>query len=305
MIRERNQWLDIAKGITIILMVLGHSSIPQTISHFIYAFHMPLFFVASGWVTQFNKYDIRQFTTHKIRTLLLPFVIYSAIVLSLTISVLHQYDLVFWVRFGWGGYALWFVPVLFVALIISRLIYGLENRIIRMISVLIFFMGGAILSYNKISLPWNFSAVPYAVVFIMLGSELNKVQKKMIEQPNIPILILSAIATFFISTQYHLDMAWNNIIPIIPITFGALTGTFMIFILSSIIEKHFVRCSRMLQAIGRETYIILAFSQIIIMCLNEFFSLNAILKYLILILTLIVLKHVKDHINRFASFKLL
>lgn len=44
----RNYWLDVAKGITIILMVLGHSSIPDGLSRFIYAFHMPLFLYPRG-----------------------------------------------------------------------------------------------------------------------------------------------------------------------------------------------------------------------------------------------------------------
>lgn len=41
---HRKLWLDIAKGITIILIVVGHTSISNAISSFIYAFHMPLFF---------------------------------------------------------------------------------------------------------------------------------------------------------------------------------------------------------------------------------------------------------------------
>lgn len=42
MSQNRNRWLDIAKGIAIILMVAGHTPIPSVMSHFIYAFHMPL-----------------------------------------------------------------------------------------------------------------------------------------------------------------------------------------------------------------------------------------------------------------------
>ena len=45
---SRILWIDVAKGITIILVVLGHSSLPSTISRFIWAFHMPLFFLVSG-----------------------------------------------------------------------------------------------------------------------------------------------------------------------------------------------------------------------------------------------------------------
>lgn len=48
MANNRVAWLDIAKGMAIILMVLGHTSIPAVASNFIYAFHMPLFFIALG-----------------------------------------------------------------------------------------------------------------------------------------------------------------------------------------------------------------------------------------------------------------
>lgn len=45
-------WADIAKGIAIILMVLGHSSLPAVIQNWIYSFHMPFFFFISGVLTK-------------------------------------------------------------------------------------------------------------------------------------------------------------------------------------------------------------------------------------------------------------
>ena len=36
MSQNRNRWLDIAKGIAIILMVAGHTPIPSVMSHFIF-----------------------------------------------------------------------------------------------------------------------------------------------------------------------------------------------------------------------------------------------------------------------------
>ena len=84
MANNRVAWLDIAKGMAIILMVLGHTSIPAVASNFIYAFHMPLFFIASGWVTRWDKHALPQFITHRLRTLMLPFGIYSAIVLIIS-----------------------------------------------------------------------------------------------------------------------------------------------------------------------------------------------------------------------------
>lgn len=79
----RNVWLDIAKGITIILMVIGHTSIPDVLSNFIFSFHMPLFFIASGWTTNWTKYSIKDFAINKTRSIMLPFFIYSALVLCI------------------------------------------------------------------------------------------------------------------------------------------------------------------------------------------------------------------------------
>ena len=45
--KERNISIDIIKGIGIILMVGGHCGMPFT--HFIYLFHMAIFFMASGY----------------------------------------------------------------------------------------------------------------------------------------------------------------------------------------------------------------------------------------------------------------
>lgn len=84
----RLKWLDIAKEITIILMVIGHTSIPDSFSRFIYAFHMPLFFIASGWTTNWNKYNYMEFAKRKFRSIMVPFMVYSVIVLSIqTISM--------------------------------------------------------------------------------------------------------------------------------------------------------------------------------------------------------------------------
>ena len=66
MVSARLKWLDIAKGLGILLMVLGHSSVPVVVAKFIWAFHMPLFFIASGWTTNWEKGRYRRFFQRKI-----------------------------------------------------------------------------------------------------------------------------------------------------------------------------------------------------------------------------------------------
>lgn len=46
---QRDTSLDIVKGIGIILMVIGHSGCPKWLHDVIYTFHMPLFFICSGY----------------------------------------------------------------------------------------------------------------------------------------------------------------------------------------------------------------------------------------------------------------
>ena len=46
---KRNTTMSIVKGLAIILMVLGHAEAPGQITTFIYLFHMPVFFMASGY----------------------------------------------------------------------------------------------------------------------------------------------------------------------------------------------------------------------------------------------------------------
>ncbi len=72
-------WIVIAKGIGIILVVVGHFY-PDTsplywsdIRIIIYSFHMPLFFVLSGYLYIQGKYAYRELVKIKIRRLLYPF----------------------------------------------------------------------------------------------------------------------------------------------------------------------------------------------------------------------------------------
>jgi fucose 4-O-acetylase-like acetyltransferase len=81
---------------------------------------MPLFFIASGYTTNWNKYSLKEYFLHKCKTLMLPFAIYSAIVLLL-LQGIGALDWRHLLSHGWEGYALWFIPVLFIALMLRRI----------------------------------------------------------------------------------------------------------------------------------------------------------------------------------------
>jgi fucose 4-O-acetylase-like acetyltransferase len=53
----RNPTFDIMKGIGIVAMIVGHCILPYSLSHYIYAWHMPLFFFVSGYFYKQKQYD--------------------------------------------------------------------------------------------------------------------------------------------------------------------------------------------------------------------------------------------------------
>ena len=71
--------IDIIKAIGIILMVCGHCNAPFT--GWLYMFHMPIFFIASGYC--WNSYNARNFSStaryiwKKIKSLYIPYVVFN------------------------------------------------------------------------------------------------------------------------------------------------------------------------------------------------------------------------------------
>lgn len=83
--KSRNNDISIAKAIGIILMVVGHSGCPSVIGNFIYLFHMPLFFVCSGYFFReiADKTSLLYFFKKRIKGLYLPYLKWSLLFLLL------------------------------------------------------------------------------------------------------------------------------------------------------------------------------------------------------------------------------
>lgn len=75
--KQRNETYDLMKGIALILMMLCHLVYTEgPVKHFIYSFHMPLFFILAGVFAK-NIEDIssfKDFTLKNAKRLLLPYV---------------------------------------------------------------------------------------------------------------------------------------------------------------------------------------------------------------------------------------
>jgi fucose 4-O-acetylase-like acetyltransferase len=90
---ERNDTIDIMKGIGIISVVLGHCGLlPPKIIHFIYSFHMPLFFIIAGYF--YKERGVVASLQKDAKRLLFPYVVFATIfVLNLKSATIIQYTI--------------------------------------------------------------------------------------------------------------------------------------------------------------------------------------------------------------------
>lgn len=77
----RDQTIDLMKGIAILAMIAGHCFIPLLLHDFIYLWHMPLFFIVSGFFFRDKTY--KEIFSSIWRGLIVPYIFTSAVLLSI------------------------------------------------------------------------------------------------------------------------------------------------------------------------------------------------------------------------------
>ena len=127
--KQRIHYVDVAKGILISLVVLGHISAYSLGDHsrlfyFIYSFHMPCWFFFSGFFYKAKQSNL--YFSSKLKTLLLPYLIFSIFNMFIEGFAISIDKEKIYALFRFGG--LWFLITLFS---ISVIYYVLENACFR------------------------------------------------------------------------------------------------------------------------------------------------------------------------------
>lgn len=89
----RIRWVDIAKGIGIFLVVLGHCQITEDVLTLITTFHMPLFFFLAGYVFRPERYSsFSVFFKARVKSILVPYAAFTllSILFSFSRTLLGQ-----------------------------------------------------------------------------------------------------------------------------------------------------------------------------------------------------------------------
>ena len=81
----RLRFVDIAKGISIICIILGHLEI-HAITRVVFTFHVPIFFLITGYFVS-TKMSVRDFAAKKARMLLVPYYVTSLVMILVAAGI--------------------------------------------------------------------------------------------------------------------------------------------------------------------------------------------------------------------------
>lgn len=269
---ERDTAIDITKAIGILLVIIGHCApIPYIpYRHFIYTFHMPLFFIISGYF--FRRKDNRTLLISDFKYLMIPyFVTCVTVVLLVTCEkiltghggVIHYVLATF---IGSGSKhgclflsdlpsigAIWFFPALLVCKNVYNLIstYSINQRLV--FSAIIYLIATLIGRY-VIFIPFSVLSGLSAIIFYSIG-DYYRTKKTRITWGYLIIGILCWVISFKYSCIYlvqpRTDLYFIDVI-------GATTATFFLYKISIIISN-WQRINKLLLWIGKYTMYILCF----------------------------------------------
>lgn len=286
---QRIGYFDIARGIGILLVVLGHNDFGSLSPFFhktIYSFHVPLFFFLSGYFIN-TSLPFFEFFKKRFHSVLKPYLFTIFLIYFASVSfekmgfqnaivriVKSLYGSVTYI--GWDQ--LWFLPNLFVvslyAFVLIRWIGRLQHPWIRwsiLIGTLalslpviyafypfsISFLGK---EYELFGLPFSLDLVLLSGFFFLLGNETRQaVPEKAFDS----ILLLMGAATGLLLLNYvfphRTDIAIRVYDSFFISTAEAILGILFVIALSRQIELHTRGLASLFKYIGNISLIILLF----------------------------------------------
>ncbi|EOO64763.1 acyltransferase family protein [Bacillus cereus] len=256
----RIQAIDIVRGITISLVVMGHTEVPSQINNFFSAFRMPLFFMVSGYLLNVTKHtnNFNNFINSRIWRLLIPY--FSACIVFYVIWLLRQnlwtnnaiywYEPILGIFYGNGeqlyvNTPLWFLVCLFCSELIFLSIMKYIQNYSSVLQIICFFSIGIIgfIISQHIHLPWGLDIALIVQLFLFIGNKLKShdifKQLKFRSQFLIPILIL-----FVIINPINGFVDINNRIygNLILFYMNGICGSILTLYFSQLIEKSKIFC---------------------------------------------------------------
>jgi fucose 4-O-acetylase-like acetyltransferase len=330
-------FVNVAKTLAIFLVVLAHLSIPYGFHSFINAFHMPLFFVITGYLINTEKTSFKFFFIKKLKTLLIPY--YVFVVLSFVFwyflgrkygnDALSEYDLAKYISGSFlaipskeylgFNFPLWFLPSLFCAEIMLYWIKRILKNYFSIVIICLFGLGILLKEMNLFRLPLGIDVALFALLFIQTGQWLKNKNRmdRYICNPPLWMKMLLSIVFLFVTIYISQVNGEPNIVSMAKRIFnnyvlyliGAVSGSLFILYLSNCLLFK----SPIFNFYGRNTIVILCLHLIILSLIKgiQVFILhiplsatesNLGINILYVIFTFILLIPVIYFINKYTPF---
>ena len=276
--QQRIPYIDIAKGIGIFCVILGHMN-NQIIRDIVVSFHMPLFFFLAGFFVK-RIVPWRSLIRKKAKRLLLPY-LFTCCSILLFVSLKHlcvghlsliQSDFLQWTwaaLYGsgeprqWGILdiksigPIWFLWGMFFGLLIYNFVLRCKHKLLMSV---ILFLSACTASYFC-WLPWSFLPGVTAVLFLHIG-QLSYAGGAL-EKLRLPYVVLAGIiwglCVYLVPVGLSMVGCSYNNIPVNLIE--SMAGTFIILYISRL-SLHFPRIAHWIELYGKYSLIVLCFHTI-------------------------------------------
>lgn len=273
----RIRYIDIAKGFAMFCIIAGHFGI-VTANRFVYTFHVPLFFLLSGYFLS-TKLPLREFARKKARQLMLPYFIvglsYIPFTLVIRLALGDSPQVAFdnistiplAIIYGTGTPItnpfpvrsiglLWFLPSLFFASLLVRVALKTKYPIIVLLP---FFVFGFVSMNYWTKLPMSLQPACIASLFLYLGHLARK--RHMLEKRPPALLIVALVALWIICMYENFSInIVNGSLPggLISIL-NSIGASYLIVLASKFIDTHADKLSKALAYCGRNTLPMMCF----------------------------------------------
>jgi len=272
---ERIEYIDMAKGIGIIAVIIGHMNVWK-FNKIIYSFHMPLFFLLAGAFVS-KKYSNQEYIKRKAKQLIIPYVFTCAILilLSLIENILKgtfdniDADIQKWflaALYGSGNIekygftrigAIWFLLAMFMSCVFIRFISDKKNAAFYVAFVVIV---GYLTSWIA-WLPFSIQSAMVASGYVYIGyvsRERHVLDRKFNGLWSIPVVIVWILTILFGKVNMARNLFKYGVFDFI----GALCGAYIVLIICKLIDNKRILPSviiNMLCFYGRNSLIVLCF----------------------------------------------
>ena len=225
--RKRILWVDNAKAFGIIAVFFGHIIEQIFLSYspkahlqfkFIYSFHIPLFFILSGFFARLHDLSFRSFLKNKFLSRIVPVIFFSVLSLPMYMLSVRDFDIkhlmaqaaLLLIGIPQFNFVIWFLVCLFTVEIINFFLFPfLHSTRTRIISgILVFYCIGWLLSWKtqlnfhvmQISKIWCIQQAVMAYSFYLFGYYIYRSEaifEKMNSYVNVMVVSISALILFF------------------------------------------------------------------------------------------------------------